>query len=1063
MIIYESTQTDFTYNGKGYLKDVISAYVVDTLNGDYSLTFEYPTNAKLSEYIVEGNYIKCKVADGSQQIFMITNVVKTFDTLKVQAKHVFYKLLYNFLEDVYPQNLNCQDFLNWILSHTQYNNEFTGYSNISSTFKSARYVRKNPVEAIIGDEDNSMVNLYGGELKRDNFKIYFNNRIGNDEGVKLIFGKNITGININIDNSNCYTRIMPIGYDELLLPEKYIDSDLINSYPFPRIAIYKFEDVKYDPNDEEAYHDINDAYDALREKVQELYDAGIDKPQVNMTIDWLELSKTSQYQQYAALERVHLGDTIYANILGVEFETRIIKTTYNPLNDTIEKFEIGTIKPSIATSMNNIVKLVEKVNPDSILTQAQQNATSLITQAMGGYVYKTNSELYIMDTNDPATAEKVWRWNINGLGYSSTGINGPYGIAMTMDGSIVADYITTGTLNTNVIQGYDSLVISVSDATQQVAALSLTVAELNSKIQDVIDITTSAESEYGYVELFHINSSEPIMVQIHPITNDIKNLYPSETLYPNASLYPHSAILKFTNVDTSEVFEYSLPCDLLYLDADTYDTFYLSYDENVCQVEHKVGINQQGQKYELATPVIETFTFPHIYLTTGDEYQVELVGLSSAYLFVRLMSSNIYTTQFATRSEVSQTASAITTYVEREYASKDLMNSTITQTADSINLEVSKKVGNDEVISKINQSAEQITIQANKVNLTGYATFTDLSTGGRTTINGSNITTGTIDASRATITNINASNITGGTINGTNVNIQNLNSSNITNGTLSSGSINIGGKFIVNSSGRMVAYGADNQHYISMNAGSGHPMFSGINVNYDSGISFRESAGVGNVGSAYASIGREYLGSGSYLFSIDSTSGGDDLQIVGKSLYLKCNKKAAFIVMYPGSDSAAFINGRAWSNRILTNGGDPSSKNVKKNFKNIEDEYKDIYEDLKNLNMYNYDYKYKNINGDLDKDYGFVIDEIENTKHLSKYFRNYKTTKYITKDNKLVVKPDTTLNDEEKEIFKGAKEIDVKEWSKEGYIKGLFILVKSLQNEIEDLKEEIKNLKGGNE
>ena len=110
--------------------------------------------------------------------------------------------------------------------------------------------------------------------------------------------------------------------------------------------------------------------------------------------------------------------------------------------------------------------------------------------------------------------------------------------------------------------------------------------------------------------------------------------------------------------------------------------------------------------------------------------------------------------------------------------------------------------------------------------------------------------------------------------------------------------------------------------------------------------------------------------------------------------------------------------------------------------------------------MYNYDYKYKNINGDLDKDYGFVIDEIENTKHLSKYFRNYTAEKYITKDNELISPPNMDLaSDEEKKLIQKSQKIDVKEWSKEGYIKGLFILVKSLQNEIEDLKEEIKNLK----
>lgn len=1020
MFIYESTETNFTNNGLGYLKDVLSANVNDKLNGDYSLTFEYPMNAKLNEYIVEGNYIKCKVADGTYQVFMITNVVKTFDTLKVQAKHIFYKLLYNFLEDVFPQELNCQDFLNWILTHTQYQNEFTGYSNITSTFKSARYVRKNPVEAILGSDDNTMVNIFGGEIKRDNFNIYFNNRIGNDDGVKLIFGKNITGININIDNTNCYTRIMPLGYDALMLPEKYIDSDLINNYPFPRIAIYKFEDVKYDSDDESAYHTLEEAYQALRDKVQELYDNGIDKPRISISVDWLELSKTEQYKQYAALERVHLGDTIYANILGVDFTTKVIKTTYNPLNDTIEKFEIGSIQPSIATSMNNIVKALNNVDVGTILTEAQQNATSLITQAMGGYVYKTNSELYIMDTDNPQTAEKVWRWNINGLGYSSTGINGPYGIAMTMDGSIVADYITTGTLNTNVIQGYDSMVIEVHDATNQVAALTLTVNELNSKIQDVLDITTSGESDVGYVELHNINGSEPITIQVHPINIDLQNLYPHNTLYPGASLYPHNSIIRFTNVDTSETFDYEIPTDLLYLDSDTYDIFMLDYDQHICQVEHHVGINNQGQKYELSTPVIETFPYPFIMLTTGDTYTIELVGMNSGYLFVRLMAANIYTTQFATRSEVSQTADAIRTEVARDYATKDLMYTEIEQTADSINLEVGKKVGNNEVISRINQSAEAIQIQANKVDLQGYTTFTDLATGGRTTINGSNITTGTIDASRANITNINASNITGGTINGNNVNVSNLSANSINSGTLNGDSVNISNLNASNIKGGSLTTGQINYSYTDR-YGASVVFHCGPDTR---GIPYASVLKVGNSG-----IKSDLLLplEAPYIYFNNSnpvnTNGIWDNYLHMGNLSFGGN----FITADSGD---LHLNTKSTSKGVYANGariGNYSDKKAKINIKELDEEYKEkLLQEIRELPTYSYDYK-KNYGGVKDN-IGIIIQDFEDNEILGKvlHINEYLDTKFYR--------------------YEDLAQVDL-------------VLIKTLLEKIDKLEEEIKQLK----
>ena len=454
MKIYMSNTTDFNNNGLGFLTDAISCIIDDEINGNYQLTMEYIKDGNLAEYLVEENIIKCAVADGTEQLFRIKIVQKNFKTIVITAYHIFYDLLNNFLEDTYPQNLNGVSFLNHILNNTSFATNFTANSNISDT-KSARYVRKNPVIAIMGDIDNSMVNLFGGELKRDNFTINFLTRIGNNNGVKLLFGKNITGIDVTVDITNVATRVMPQGFDGLLLPEKYVDSPLINNYPTPKIVKLEFNDVKYDPDSTETgvYTDINDAYDALRAKVQEQYTNGLDKPQININVDWIELSKTNEYKNYTNLEKVNIGDTITANILDMDYETRVIATKYDALEERIINFQIGTFKPSIDSRINKIALEVEETLPTSILEEAQANATNLITSAMGGYVYKTQSELFIMDTNNPNTATKVWRWNLNGLGYSSNGINGPYNLAMTMDGKIVADFITTGSLSADRVSG----------------------------------------------------------------------------------------------------------------------------------------------------------------------------------------------------------------------------------------------------------------------------------------------------------------------------------------------------------------------------------------------------------------------------------------------------------------------------------------------------------------------------------------------------------------------------------------------------------------------------------
>lgn len=461
MNIYLSSETNFENNGLGFLNDCTKANVYETLNGDYYLELSYPINGNLNQYLIEENIIKCNVGNNNYQLFKITRITKDFSLIKVYAKHITYNLLDNMILDAYPKNKNCQAFGEWILEKTDFNHPFSFYSDITNT-ATARYIQKNPIEAIMGSEDNSMVNLFDGELERDNFTIKMLKNRGINNGVKLIFGKNIKSINIVVDISTLFTRILPIGGNGLMLPENYVDSPLINSYPTPKIARVEFSDIKYDPNDENSYPSEEEAIIALRAAANELFEKGIDKPSINIKIDWVELSKTKEYyEEYHSLEKVNIGDTITASILGIDYTTKVIKTNYNVLTDTIDNFEIGSASASITSTINTQSTKINEINPNNILEEAIKNSTNLITSAMGGFVYKTNEELYIMDTNDINTAQKVWRWNINGLGYSKTGVNGPYGIAMTMDGSINADFITSGMIQTNRVQGLDSLIIDI--------------------------------------------------------------------------------------------------------------------------------------------------------------------------------------------------------------------------------------------------------------------------------------------------------------------------------------------------------------------------------------------------------------------------------------------------------------------------------------------------------------------------------------------------------------------------------------------------------------------------
>lgn len=463
MNIYLQNENSFNNNGLGFLTDILGASVDESLNGDYVLNLTYKLDGNLSEYLTEENIIKCQVADGSKQLFRIKRVVKDYTTIQVYAIHIFYDLLDNFLLDTAPTNLDAQSFGNWILQRTNFANNFTFYSDIVST-ASARYVRRNPVEAIMGDIENSMINLFGGDIERDNFTIKLLGQRGSSNGIKLIFGKNIKEIEITSDYTSIITRLLPLGFDGLMLPEVYVDSSHIEDYTTPKIGKVEFSNIQYDPEstEEGIYTNLDDAYAALRSAASE-YLKYVELPMINVKIDWVELSKTEEYKNYQAIETLHLGDYVTAEILGLDYETRVVKITYNPLTDSIDNFEIGTIQKSIGNSVNENTKKVEEINVSSILQSAKDNATSQINSAMGGYIVKTQTDLYIMDTPDTATAQKVWRWNLNGLAYSSTGVNGTYQLAMTADGQIVADMITTGTMSADRIEGLEGIMITVGD------------------------------------------------------------------------------------------------------------------------------------------------------------------------------------------------------------------------------------------------------------------------------------------------------------------------------------------------------------------------------------------------------------------------------------------------------------------------------------------------------------------------------------------------------------------------------------------------------------------------
>lgn len=165
------------------------------------------------------------------------------------------------------------------------------------------------------------------------------------------------------------------------------------------------------------------------------------------------------------IDSFELGDRtrVKAKPFGMDKWSYITEKKIDLLNpETKNNITIGESVKKSFTQMNNSTQNdIKDLIPEQtiILELAKKNASDIIKTATEGFIHIVYNEagnpkeLLIMDTDDINTAKKVWRWNINGLGYSKTGYNGTYGIAMTMDGAIVADFITSGTMYADRIKG----------------------------------------------------------------------------------------------------------------------------------------------------------------------------------------------------------------------------------------------------------------------------------------------------------------------------------------------------------------------------------------------------------------------------------------------------------------------------------------------------------------------------------------------------------------------------------------------------------------------------------
>lgn len=372
--VYVKGNEDYESNGDMTLTPT-TCEVELSVEGIAELTLEHPIDdLGRWEYLVTDNVIAAPTPYSKKQLFRIYDYTKTETEVTAYARHIFYDSAGEMLVDVRPTDKTGQEALDIILSGTKYKAK----TNIK-TRSTAYYIRKNIMEAIGGDDENSFINRWGGERMYDNFTVIINDRLGGDYGACAEFGRNMTGIEADISIDDVVTRIIPVSYNGHTLEgeEPWIDSPIIGSYANPRVAVIKFEDVKLLEDcqeGEEGFSTLELLREELKRRCTKEYENGLDKPKVNYKVDLVEVANTEDYKDYKKLTTIGIGDDVLTKDrkLKINVTARCIRLVYDCIEEENAEVELGNFIENYFDKTTSAADIIHKVTREDGTLKAEE-------------------------------------------------------------------------------------------------------------------------------------------------------------------------------------------------------------------------------------------------------------------------------------------------------------------------------------------------------------------------------------------------------------------------------------------------------------------------------------------------------------------------------------------------------------------------------------------------------------------------------------------------------------------------------------------------------------------
>jgi len=441
---FNATDKNYASNGDAVIL-ATKARVKNSDNGDYYL--ELTCGSEYSEYIQANNILVVPTPQG-EQAFRIRTVTKKNKKLEAKAWHVYYDSLNYVIADSYAVNMTCNEALQHFNAATDTTSPFTMSSNITS-INSYRCVRTSLAGCI-----DTIIDRWGGHLVRDNFNISIMGDIGVDNGITIQYKKNLQELTASYDWSGVVTKLLPVGKDGILLDELYIYSDIQYDIPYTKVVSFSQDNINED--------DYKDAEGNLNEEAYK---------------EALKADLAAQGQQYVNLyclpiinytlkgnpEKVtDIGDIIQVKDerIGVNVTTEVIAYEYDAIQKKYVSLEFGNFTNTLSDLISNIGASTSNKVDNAIVTLTSELSAALaeaqdkIWNALGSsYVIYEGDKILVVDKLPSSSARNVIRINSAGIAFSSTGINGTFTTAWTIDGTFNAQAINVINFTADLIRG----------------------------------------------------------------------------------------------------------------------------------------------------------------------------------------------------------------------------------------------------------------------------------------------------------------------------------------------------------------------------------------------------------------------------------------------------------------------------------------------------------------------------------------------------------------------------------------------------------------------------------